>query len=125
MGRPVLSTFFVPDQLNASMGRVLLLLASILLVALPFTQYIWTWDGFLRGGHDFETNSLLILSVLCLVLVLVQCCRQRINLLLASLPSVLRFLPRPLPQPAGRAFVFSADTALARSRGTFNRPLLV
>jgi hypothetical protein len=75
--------FIDSDRLFAGTGRVLLFLASTLSVALPFTQHIWTWDRFLHGGHDFETNMLLILCTLCLVLVLMQLCRRAVSILFA------------------------------------------
>jgi len=78
--------FIDSDRLFAGIGRVLLVLASALSVALPYTQHIWTWDRFLHGGHDFETNMLLILCTLCLVLLLMRGCKQAVNLLFAFLP---------------------------------------
>jgi hypothetical protein len=71
-----------PGHRYQSFGRLLLVLASVVLVALPFTQQIWTWDRFLHGGQDFETTLLLILTSLCLVLVMARGCRQGIKLLL-------------------------------------------
>ena len=88
-----LSGFLFPAQLYARAGRLLLFLASIVLIALPFTQHLWTWDRFLHGGHDFETNVLLIVVTLCLVLVMVQSCRQGIRTLISAWTRL--FLPRP------------------------------
>jgi hypothetical protein len=88
---------FDSDHLFARMGRVLLFLASFLLLALPFTQHIWTWDRFLHGGHDFETNMLLILCTLCLVLVLMQVCRQAIKILFAFLDWLPQWKSTSLP----------------------------
>jgi hypothetical protein len=85
--------FLFPAQLYARAGRLLLLLASIVLIALPFTQHLWTWDRFLHGGHDFETNVLLIVITLCLVLVMVQSCRQGVQILINA--SARLFVPRP------------------------------
>ena len=78
--------FMDSDLLCAGMGRVLLFLASTLSVALPFTQHIWTWDRFLHGGHDFETDMLLILCTLCLVLLMMRGGKQAVNHLFAFLP---------------------------------------
>ena len=83
--------FVSPARLYARTGRLLLLLASIVLMALPFTQHLWTWDRFLHGGHDFETNVLLIVITLCLVLVMVRSCRQGIRILINTLARL--FLP--------------------------------
>ncbi len=84
--------FTSPTHVFARAGRLLLFLASIVLIALPFTQHLWTWDRFLHGGHDFETNVLLIVITLCLVLVMVQSCRQGIRILINA--SARLFLPR-------------------------------
>jgi hypothetical protein len=84
--------FVSPARLYARTGRLLLLLASIVLMALPFTQHLWTWDRFLHGGHDFETNVLLIVITLCLVLVMMRSCRQGIRILINASASL--FLPR-------------------------------
>jgi hypothetical protein len=83
-----------------SMGRLLLVLASVVLIALPFTQQVWTWDRFLHGGQDFETTVLLILTSLCLVLVMARCCRQGIKLLLTLLSKLLVRRGSALMQPA-------------------------
>jgi hypothetical protein len=81
-GRPDWIGFARRGHSFQSMGRVLLVLASVVLIALPFTQQVWTWDRFLHGGQDFETTVLLIVTSLCLVLVMARGCRQGIKLLL-------------------------------------------
>jgi hypothetical protein len=81
-GRPEWIGFARPGRGFQSMGRLLLVLASAVLIALPFTQQVWTWDRFLHGGQDFETTLLLILISLCLALVMARGCRQGIKLLL-------------------------------------------
>lgn len=105
-------------------GRVLLVLASILLIALPFTQRIWTWDRFLHGGHDFETNLLLILCALCLVLVMIRHYRQGFRLLLTFRARMLRPLPR-----AGSMFPAKVspwpDRAPARQKLSLSLPLQI
>jgi hypothetical protein len=80
--RPDWIGFARPRYRFQSMGRLLLVLASVVLIALPFTQQVWTWDRFLHGGQDFETTVLLIVTSLCLVLVMARVCRQGIKLLL-------------------------------------------
>ena len=87
-----------PAYLHARVSWLLLLLASVVLAADPFTQNNWAWDRFLHGGQDFETNLLLILAALCLVLVLVHRMQQNIAIR-AILPG--RSLPLPDP-PIGR-----------------------
>ena len=80
--RPEWIGFALSHRGFQSMGRLLLILAAVVLIALPFTQQVWTWDRFLRGGQDFETTVVLILTSLCLVLVMATVCRQGIKLLL-------------------------------------------
>jgi len=70
------------------LSRLLLVLVAIELLTMPITQHIWTWDGFLHGGQDFELGLFTIVVCLCLVLLRVQHGRQRLRLFLA----VSRFL---------------------------------
>lgn len=65
------------------------MLASTVLIALPFTQHLWTWDHFLHGGQDFETSVLLIVTSLCLVLVMVRGCKQWLAQLLTFLSGLV------------------------------------
>ena len=39
-------------------GRSLVLLNIIVLILSSFTEHLWTWDRFLRGGQDFELSLL-------------------------------------------------------------------
>lgn len=71
-------------QAPVAIGRVLLVLAAISLLTMPLTQDIWTWDHFLRGGHDFETGMLTIVMILCLAVLLSQLCKRHIDLLFAA-----------------------------------------
>lgn len=75
-----------PARLSLWLSRLLLLLASIELIAMPWTQHLWTWDRFLHGGQDFETSLLLLLTSLCLIPVLVRACKQGLRLLLGAAP---------------------------------------
>lgn len=63
----------------AQISRYLLILVATLLVTMPITEHIWTWDHFLQGGQDFELGALLVLSILCLVLLLSRQCQQWIE----------------------------------------------
>jgi hypothetical protein len=63
-----------------SVGRFLVVLAAIELISMPLTQYAWTWDHFLRGGMDFESNFLFLVVCLGLLLVLRHHLRQDENL---------------------------------------------
>ena len=65
------------------LGRILAALTILLLIVMPLTEHLCTWDKFLRGGQDFEFGLLGIASILCLVLVLSQHYKQVINLRLA------------------------------------------
>lgn len=81
-------------QICVDLSRLLLGLAFIELLTMPLTQSLWTWDGFLRGGQDFELGLFIIVSCLCLVLLRAQHTRQRVRLLLA-LRSLVVLLFRP------------------------------
>jgi hypothetical protein len=64
-------------------SRILVALAFILLVVMPITEHLWTFDKFLRGGPDLELGLFALVSVLCLVSVLASHRRQDVALLLA------------------------------------------
>jgi hypothetical protein len=64
-------------------GRLLVLFTAILIVVMPWTEYFWQFDGFLRGGQDFELGFLSLLTIFSLVLVLLQQRREDVALLLA------------------------------------------
>ena len=117
--------FAHPVPLFAGVGRLLLLMASIVLIAIPFTQHAWTWDRFLHGGHDFETDVLLILTTLCLVLVLVHSCKQGLHLLISSLDRFLLRLPQLAIARLARISVFGSDRILAPPISEYNLPLLI
>ena len=68
----------------AWISRYLLLLIAVLLLSMPITERLWTWDGFLQGGQDFELGALVFLSFLCLVLLLTEQCQQRIESTLST-----------------------------------------
>jgi hypothetical protein len=72
-----------PSKIPIFLGRLLAALTTLLLIVMPLTEHLWTWDKFLRGGTDFEFGLLGIASILCLVLVLSQHYKRMINLLLA------------------------------------------
>ena len=71
--------------LRARASWVLLSLVGICLLSSPVTQHLWAWDGFLRGGPDFETGSFLILISCCLLMVLVHSCKLALSRTLAAL----------------------------------------
>jgi hypothetical protein len=63
-------------------GRLLILFTAILIFVMPWTEYFWQFDRFLRGGQDFELSLLSLLTISSLVLVLLQQRRQNVTLLL-------------------------------------------
>jgi hypothetical protein len=63
-------------------GRLLILFTAILIFVMPWTEYFWQFDRFLRGGQDFELGLLSLLTIFSLVLVLLQQRRQNVTLLL-------------------------------------------
>jgi small-conductance mechanosensitive channel len=70
------------SQAYALGGRLLLLFTAILIFVMPWTEYFWQFDRFLRGGQDFELGLLSLLTIFALVLVLVRQRRQNVALLL-------------------------------------------
>jgi hypothetical protein len=58
------------------------LLNIIVLILSSFTEHLWTWDRFLRGGQDFELSLLALLAFFCLILVLAQHFRRSVSELL-------------------------------------------
>jgi hypothetical protein len=82
--RPGLNAFVLAARVYAFIGRLLLAATAVSLITMPLTQHVWTWDHFLRGGHDFEFGMLTILTTLSLVLLLAQLCKQSVGLLLAA-----------------------------------------
>jgi hypothetical protein len=65
-------------------GRVLFVLTAVLLLVMPWTEYYWHFDKFLRGGEDLEFGLLFVITMFCLALVLVQRCEQGVISLFAS-----------------------------------------
>ena len=63
-------------------GRLLILFTAILIFVMPWTEYFWQFDRFLRGGQDLELGLLSLLTIFSLVLVLLRQRRQNLALLL-------------------------------------------
>ncbi len=53
-------------------SRGALLFIGIVLLVMPWTEHFWNFDGFLRGGQDFEFGLLAIATMLCFVMVMMQ-----------------------------------------------------
>jgi di/tricarboxylate transporter len=100
--RPVKDTYSPASQTCVLLGRVLILLTALLVAVMPVTEYLWTFDKFLRGGQDCEFGLLALAAILCMVLVLSHQRRAVLTLVL-SLRRVLSFLFQPA-DPARRAF---------------------
>jgi hypothetical protein len=49
------------------MGRLLVLLTTLLLLVMPVTEHLCNWDHFLRGGQDVEFNLLAALLFAAMV----------------------------------------------------------
>jgi len=64
------------SQAHAMGGRLLLLFTGLLLAVMPWTEYYWHFDRFLRGGEDFEFAILFVVTILSLAIVLSRCRRQ-------------------------------------------------
>jgi hypothetical protein len=63
-------------------GRILLVINLIVLILSGFTEHLWTWDRFLRGGQDFELSLLALLAFFCLILVFAEYFRRKVSDLL-------------------------------------------
>lgn len=49
------------------MGRLLVLLTTLLVLVMPVTEHLCNWDHFLRGGQDVEFNLLAVLLFAAMV----------------------------------------------------------
>lgn len=87
-------------------GRFLFFLICGLLLVMPWTEYFWNFDKFLRGGQDLELGILALLCFLCMVVVLARRLPREVDAQLAASPSPglhppisQKFAPRTLPVP--------------------------
>jgi len=65
------------------LSRVLILFTILLVLAMPWTEYFWHFDQFLRGGEDFELSLLAVATIFCLVLILLQHGKKNVAFILA------------------------------------------
>jgi len=65
------------------LSRVLILLTVLLVLAMPWTEYFWHFDQFLRGGEDFELSLLAVATLFCLVAILLQHGKQSVAFILS------------------------------------------
>jgi hypothetical protein len=77
---------------------------------MPWTEYFWQFDGFLRGGQDFELGLLSLLTILSLVLVLLQQRRQNVALLLTVRRWLSLVFEDPGPQAVANACSLTAHS---------------
>ncbi len=58
---------------------------TVLLIAvMPWTEYFWNPDEFSHGAPDFELALLTVLTGLCLVLLVLQLCKQNRQLVMSA-----------------------------------------
>jgi hypothetical protein len=111
-----------------AVGRVLLILAAIELISMPWTQFAWTWDHFLHGGMDFESNLLFLVICLGLLLVLRHLCRPDENLRVPrwrlSLPIVETARPAAMPGTSA-LLAFHRERRAASDLAAYALPLQI
>jgi hypothetical protein len=112
---PSLNAFTGRIRFVKAIGRILLALTAMLLITMPATQHFWTWDHFLRGGHDYELGTLMLLSLMSLALVLAKHCKQCIDSLFASW-ALLRF------HCCDSSLTKTSESALCASRARCSAP---
>jgi hypothetical protein len=54
-------------QWTRPLGRLLVLLTTLLVLVMPVTEHLCNWDHFLRGGQDVEFNLLAALLFAAMV----------------------------------------------------------
>jgi hypothetical protein len=85
------------------LGQVLIFLTTLLVAVMPVTEYLWTFDKFLRGGQDCEFGLLALAAIFCLILLLSHQRREVLSLLL-SLRHALSSLFKPVDPSSTLAF---------------------
>jgi hypothetical protein len=115
---------FSAVSMRARVIWFLLGLVTVSLVSMPVTQHLWTWDGFLHGGQDFETGAFLILISFCLVVVLARSCKSSFERMLTAWRA-LALLRAQEPGSASFALEFQFRRAeLNNPLGAFYNPPL-
>lgn len=79
------------------LGRILIFLTAILVAVMPITEYLWTFDKFLRGGQDCEFGLLALAAIFCLILLLSHQRREVLSLLLSLRHALSSFFKRVDP----------------------------
>lgn len=110
-------------------GRVLILITALLLLVMPWTEYFWHFDNFLRGGQDLELTLLSIAAVFCLMLVLSNHRRQASEFIAVIRRWWLMVLPKGgMPLPGGFGGLITAFHAIplpGPSMRMYTLPILV
>lgn len=109
----------------AWIGRYLVILVFVLLLTMPMTERLWSWDRFTGGGEDFELGALLILSFLCLVLVLTRQCQQHVESSLSAWRVAVFGLVDRLVRGPGQVFDFYPETGSDPGSGRSEFPLQI
>lgn len=95
---------------------------------MPVTEYLWTFDKFLRGGQDCEFGLLALAAILCLVLVLSHQRRAVLTLIL-TLRRVLSSLFQPADPsarfPSGLVAPVQFNLTRSISLHSINLPLQI
>jgi hypothetical protein len=78
------------------MGRLVALLIAFLLAVMPLTEYLWTWDHFLRGGQDLEFGLLGIAAILGIACILSLHTAKSMTLLVTAQRVISLILQRVL-----------------------------
>jgi hypothetical protein len=112
------------------MSRLVLLLTALLLVVMPLTEYLWTWDRFLSGGQDLEFGLLGIAAALGIACILSMHTEESITVLVAARRVISLILQRALGLFAGStsallSWRYPSETIPDPSLDLFNLPLQV
>jgi hypothetical protein len=112
-----------------TMGRILATLSIVLLLVMPFTEHLWTFDRFLIGGSDFELGLFVTISILSLVLVVSRSRQQSVATLITAvqaLVSLLRSAAQRLMTIAASHVVLLPDiSSRSATSCTWNSPLRI
>jgi hypothetical protein len=87
---------------SAALGRLMVSCLGIVMIAMLWTEQLWTWDNLCWNGQDCELSVLALFAFLCLVILLAHRCKQSLTLRLA----VQRFLSFTQRSGNGIANVF-------------------
>lgn len=108
------------------LSRILLIIISVEVITMPFTQGLWSWDKFLHGGQDFELGLLIIITCLCFVLLRVQQSERchKLFVLIRSLLNDRRCSAANLVM-RGNPFAHRSQIPPQLSSAAFNLPLQI